>query len=99
PVVVNLEARQAIHVDHARVQELSLHAVWKLTRVEELAAYRGPHAFVVEYRVDTRPPGELFAAERRIPMLLSAGAVAADALPPPVEHVAPRVAVARRVEV
>ena len=98
-VVGECPARDAVHVDHASVDELVLHLVRELPRAQKLASYDGPHALGVEDRAHALAASILLARERRVPVLCGARAVAADALTPFVEHVAPGVAVAGRVEV
>ncbi len=73
--------------------------VGELAREQKLGAHAGPHALVVEDRVHAAAAGDFLAGKRRIPMLLGRRAVAHEALPPRIEHVAPGVAVAGRHEV
>ena len=95
-LVVNLEPRHAVHVDDAAINELALHVVGKLPRVQELAADAGPHSLVVENGIDAAAAGNFGARQRRVPMLLRGRAVAHESLAPFVENVAPRIAVAGR---
>ena len=98
-VVGHRPPRDAVHVDHARVDELVLHVVRELPRAEVVAPHDGPHILSVEHGIETLAAAVLGAREGRVPMLRSAGAVAADALAPLVEEIAPGIAVAGRLEV
>ena len=92
-------ARHAVGVDDAGIEKLPLHIIGKLPRVEELAPHHRPHPLHVEDRVHPLAAPVLLARKRRVPVLVGTGAVAAEALPPLVEHIAPGISVARGDEV
>ncbi len=97
-VVGNFPAGHAVGVDHASIDEFILYVVGELPCPQVFAADHGPHPLGVEDRVHAFAAAVLGAGEGRVPVLAGAGAVATDALPPFVEHVAPAVAIAGRFE-
>ena len=99
PVVGDRPAGDAVHLDQARVDELALNLFGELPGPQVFAPHHRTHLLGVEDRIHPLSTGILGPRQRRVPMLRSHGAVTDDALAPFVEYVAPRVAVARRLEV
>ena len=97
-VVGHCPPGDAVHVDHAGVDELVLHVVRKLPAAEIVATYHGPHILRVEHRIEPLAAAVLGSRKGCVPVLRGTGTVTADTLPPLIEHVAPRVAVARGLE-
>ena len=98
-VVGDRPSRHAVGVDDTGIGELVLHVVGKLPRAEVFAPHDRPHPLGVKHRVQALAAAVLLSREGRVPVLIRAGAVAADALAPLVEDIAPGVSVAGGDEV
>ena len=92
-VVGDRPSRHAVGVDDTGIGELVLHVVGKLPRAEVFASHDWPHPLGVEYRVQAFASAVLLSREGRVPVLIRTGAVAADALAPLVEDIAPGISV------
>ena len=93
-IIFESPAGHPVHVDNARVQKLSLHIIGKLPAVQKFTPHHRSHAFGVEHGVQTLAASVLRSRKWRVPVLAGHRAVTAEALPPLVKHIAPRIAIA-----